>query len=129
MREEAPVGMSRAVTTRGGTRRPLRLEGLPVEGRAVQETLLLSAGCQRAPVGAAVGGVLPTDVAQAVAAWHRASFGGRGKQGKKEKMGAGMERRCSEADGGSAFKPCSGTENGGRQKQREQGLDEKNQMI
>lgn len=66
--EEAAVGVSRAVAARRGAGGTLGLEGLPGEGRTVEEPLLLAAGSQRAAVGAAVGGVLPTDVAQAVAA-------------------------------------------------------------
>lgn len=89
MCEEASVSMSGAVTTRGGTGGPLCLEGLPVEGRAVEETLLLPAGRQRTPVGAAVRGVLPADVTQAVATRHRASAGSGGKGGKKEKKTRG----------------------------------------
>lgn len=83
--EEAAISVSGAITAGGGAGGPLCLEGLPVEGRAVQETLFLSAGRQRTPVGAAVRGVLPTDVAQAVAAGHGASAGSRGKEGNKEK--------------------------------------------
>lgn len=87
MCEEASVSVSGAVTTWGGTSRPLCLEGLPVEWCAIKETLLLSAGRQRAPVGTTVCGVLPTDVTQAVAARHRASAGSGGKEGKKKKEG------------------------------------------
>lgn len=87
MCEEASICMSRAITSWGGTRWTLCLEGFPVEGSAIQETLLLSAGCKRTPIGATVSGVLPTDVAQAVAAWHRASAGSRGKEGNKRKTG------------------------------------------
>ena len=76
MSEEASVGMSRAITAGRGAGGSLRLEGLPVEGRAVQDALLLPPRRQRAPVGAAVGGVFPTDVAQAVAARHGAPTGG-----------------------------------------------------
>lgn len=87
MREKTPVGVPGAVTPGGGAGGTLGLEGLPVEGRPVQEALLLSAGRQRTPVGAAVRGVLPTDVAQTVAARHGASAGdgdgGRGGQGTK----------------------------------------------
>lgn len=71
MREEASISVSGAVTTWGWAGGPLSLEGLPVEGGSVQETLLLSAGGQRAAVGAAVGGVFPTDVTQAVTAGNR----------------------------------------------------------
>lgn len=80
MREEAAVGVSGAVTSWRGTGRPLCLEGLPVERRAVQQTLLLPAGRQRTPVGAAVRRVLPADVAQTVTARHRASAGERGEE-------------------------------------------------
>lgn len=84
--EETSVSVSGAITTWGGTSRPLCLEGLPVEGCAIKETLLLSAGCQRTPIGTTVCGVLPTDVTQAVAAWHRASAGSRGKEENKKEM-------------------------------------------
>lgn len=90
MREKAPVGVPGAVAAGGGAGGPLGLEGLPVEGRPVQEALLLPAGGQRTPVGAAVRGVLPTDVAQAVAARHGASAGegdgGTGKTGDKRSV-------------------------------------------
>lgn len=96
MCEEASVGVSGAVTSWRGAGWPLCLEGFPVEGRAIQEPLLLSAGRQRTPVGATVRGVLPTDVAQAVAARHRASAGSRGKEGNKKKRG---EESCAAGDG------------------------------
>lgn len=82
--KEAAVSVSGAVTTWGGTSRPLCLESFPVEGCTIEETLLLSAGCQRTPVGTTVCGVLPTDVTQAVAARHRASAGSTGKEGNKK---------------------------------------------
>lgn len=96
MCEEASIGVSGAIAARGGAGGPLCLEGLPVEGRAVQETLFLPAGRQRTPVGAAVRGVLPTDVAQAVAAGHGASAGSRGKEGNK---GKGREERRAAEEG------------------------------
>lgn len=85
MCEEASISVSGTITAWSGTGRPLCLEGFPVEGCAIQETLLLSAGRQRTPIGAAMCGVLPADVAQAVAAWHRTSAGSRGKEGNKKK--------------------------------------------
>lgn len=100
MCEEASVSVSGAVTTRGGTGRPLCLEGLPVEGCAIQETLLLSAGRQRTAVGATVCGVLPTDVTQAVAARHRASAGSRREKGNEKKTrGELCSRREGEEEG------------------------------
>lgn len=81
--EEASVGVSGAITTWGGTSGPLCLEGLPVEGCAIKETLLLSAGRQRTPVGTTVCSVLSTNVTQAVTARHRASAGSKGKAGNK----------------------------------------------
>lgn len=94
VREEASISMSRAITAWGGTGWPLCLKGLPVEGSAIQETLLLSAGCQRTPIGATVSGVLPTDVAEAVAARHGASAGSRGKEGNERKTrGESCSRR------------------------------------
>lgn len=79
--EKTSVSVSRAVTTWGGTSRTLCLEGLPVEGCSIEETLLLSAGCQWTPVGTTVCGVLSTDVTQAVTARHWASAGSKGKEG------------------------------------------------
>ena len=73
--EEAAVGVSGAVAAGRGAGGALRLEGLPGEGRPIQEPLLLTPRRQRAAIGAAVGGVLPADVAQAVAAGHRAPGG------------------------------------------------------
>ena len=73
--EEAPVGVSRAVAARRGAGGALGLEGLPVEGGPVQDALLLAPRGQRAAVGAAVRGVLPADVAQAIAAGHGAPGG------------------------------------------------------
>lgn len=85
MCEETSVSMSRAIATWGGAGWTLCLEGLPVEWRAIQKTLLLSTGRQRAPVSATMCGVLSTDVAQAVTARHRTSAESRG--GKKKKRG------------------------------------------
>lgn len=71
MRQETAVGVARAVAAWRRASWALGLEGLPGEGGAVQETLLLPAGCQRAAVGTAVGGVFPADVAQTVTAGNR----------------------------------------------------------
>lgn len=103
VREEASISVSRAITAWGGTGWTLCLEGLPVEGSAIQETLLLSAGCQRTPIGATVSGVLPTDVAQAVAARHWASAGSRGKEGNERKT----RRELCSRRGGEVLKPGS----------------------
>ena len=73
MGEKAAVGVARPITSRRGTGGALGLKGLPGKGGAVQHALLLALGSQWASVSAAVGGVLPADVAHAVAAWHRAS--------------------------------------------------------
>jgi len=70
--EEAAVGVSGAVTPGRGAGGALRLEGLPGEGCSVQEPLLLPPRRQRAAIGAAVCGILPADVAQAVTAGDRA---------------------------------------------------------
>lgn len=83
MRQEAAVSVTGAVAARrraGGT---LGLEGLPGERRPVQKPLLLTACCQRTAVGTAVGGVLPTDVAQTVTArnWTPAGGGGVSSEG------------------------------------------------
>lgn len=123
MGEEASVGMSGAITAWSGTGWPLCLEGLPVEGCAIQETLLLSSGRQRTPIGAAVCGILPTDVAQAVAARHRASTGSRGKEGNKKKDRGEL---CSRRGRGS------GKARQQRKKQeseRAEGLDKENPKI
>lgn len=85
MREETPVGMSGPIAPGGGAGRPLRLEGLPVEGCPVQEPLLLPARRQRTPVGAAMRGILPADVAQTVAARHGASA----EDGDESRTGGG----------------------------------------
>lgn len=93
MCEEAPIGVSRAVTAGGGTCRPLCLEGLPVEGGPVKEPLLLSAGRQRTAICTAVRGVLSADVTQTVTArhWTSAERGeeeedtGRGKRRETER--------------------------------------------
>lgn len=90
MCEEASVSVSGAVTSRRGAGGPFCLEGFPVEGSAVEQTLLLSAGGQRTPVGATVRGVLPADVTQAVATRHGASA--RGSRGG-EKEGRGRKKR------------------------------------
>ncbi len=60
--------MSRAITARGWTGRALGLEGLPGEGSAIKETFLLPTCCKWTAIGTAVGGILPTDVAQTVTA-------------------------------------------------------------
>lgn len=99
VREEASIGVTRAVTPGGGAGGPLSLKRLPVEGHPVQEPLLLSAGCQRAAVGAAVRGVLPADVSQAVAAWHGASAGRGAERSDTGETSGGTER------GGGRFRP------------------------
>ena len=93
MCEEASVSMSGSITTRGGAGRPLCLEGLPVEGRPIKETLLLSAGRQRTPIGATVRGVLATDVAQAVTARHRTSAESEGKRDEDERRVQKTEKK------------------------------------
>lgn len=92
--EKTSISVSRAITTWGGTSRTLCLEGLPVEGRSIEETFLLSAGCQWTPVGTTVCGILSTDVTQAVTAWHRTSAWSKRKEGKaKEIRGEFCSRR------------------------------------
>lgn len=66
--QEAAVSVTGAVAAWRRAGRALGLEGLPGEGGAIKETLLLAACCQRTAVSTAVGGVLPTDVAQTVTA-------------------------------------------------------------
>lgn len=83
MCKETSICMSGAITTWGGTSRPLCFKGLPVEWCAIKETLLLSAGCKWTPVGTTVCGVLSTDVTQAVTARHWASTGNREKEGER----------------------------------------------
>lgn len=105
--EETSVGVSGAVATWGGTSRSFCLEGLPVEGRTVEKTLLLSAGCQRTPVGTTVCGVLPTDVTEAVAARHGTSAGSGGKEGNQKAMKGESWRRREEEE---VLKPAAGEE-------------------
>lgn len=78
--EEASVSVSRSVTTRCGAGGSLSLKGLPVEGRPVQESLLLPPCRQRTTVGAAVGGVFAADVTQTVAARNRTSAEEEGEE-------------------------------------------------
>lgn len=68
MCQETAVSMARTVTAWSRAGGALGLESFPGEGGAIEETLLLSACSQRTAIGAAVGGVLPTDVAQTVTA-------------------------------------------------------------
>lgn len=93
MCEETSIGVSRAITTWGGTSRSFCLEGLPVEGRTIEKTLLLSAGCQRTPVGTTVCGILPTDVTEAVTARYGTSAGSGGKEGNQKAMKGKLWRR------------------------------------
>lgn len=64
--EEAAADVSRAVASGRGTRHALRLDRLPGELGAIEVPVLLSLGRQGAPGRAAVGRVLPGDVALAV---------------------------------------------------------------
>lgn len=75
MCQKTAIGMARAITARGGTGRPLRLKGLPWKGSAIQKSLLLSSCSERTAVGAAVSGILPTDVAHTVTTWNRTPVG------------------------------------------------------
>ena len=68
MRQETAISVSGAITAWCWAGWALSLEGLPGEGGAIQQAFLLAARCQRTAVGTAVGGVLPTDVAQTVTA-------------------------------------------------------------
>ena len=86
--QEAAVGVTGAVAARRGAGRSFSLEGLPGKRRPVQEPLLLAARCQRTAVGAAVGGVLPTDVTQTVAAWNRTPGD------KQEAPSDGWKQKC-----------------------------------
>ena len=70
--EEAPIGVTRAVAARGGAGRPLILQGLPGERRAIEGTLFLPPSCQWAARRASVRGVLATDVTKPHTAWNRA---------------------------------------------------------
>lgn len=108
MCEEASVGVSGAVTSGRGAGGPLCLEGFPVEGRTVQQTLLLSAGGQRTPVGATVRGVLPADVTQAVAARHRASAGGTEEEKEEEGRRKREDSRAAGKQEEEELKPGSG---------------------
>lgn len=78
--EEASVSMTGSVTTRGGAGGSLGLEGLPVEGCSIQESLFLPPRRQWTTVGAAVSGVFAADVTQTVAARNRTSAGGKREQ-------------------------------------------------
>lgn len=68
MCQEAAISVAGAVAAWCRAGRALGLECLPGEGGAVKKTFLLPAGRQWTAVGTAVGGVLPTDVAQTVTA-------------------------------------------------------------
>lgn len=70
--EEAPIGMTGAVTAWGGAGGPLILQGLPGERRAVEGTLFLPPSCQRAAGCASVRGVFAADVTKPHTAWNRA---------------------------------------------------------
>lgn len=89
--EEATVSVSGAVTSRGWTCWSFCLEGLPVEGCAIQESLLLPARCQRTPVGATMRGVLPANVSQTVTSRHRTSAGSQSEEKDRERD------RCGES--------------------------------
>lgn len=70
--EEAPVGMARAITAWGGASWPLVLQRLPGEGRAIEGTLFLPPGGQRAARCTSVRGIFATDVTKPHTAWNRA---------------------------------------------------------
>lgn len=88
MCQETAVSVSGAVAARRRAGRTLGFEGLPGERRSVQKPLLLAACCQRAAVGTAVGGVLPTDVAQTVTTRNWTPDGGVGvsSEGQQRKF-------------------------------------------
>lgn len=66
MCEEAAADVPRAIASGSGTGHALRLDRLPGELGAIEVPVLLPLGRQGAAGGAAVGGVLPRDVALAV---------------------------------------------------------------
>lgn len=70
VRQETTISMSRAITARCWAGWALSFKGLPGERSAVKQTFLLAPCCKWTPVGTAVGGILPTDVAQTVTAWN-----------------------------------------------------------
>lgn len=66
--KETAVSMARAIAAWCRAGGALALEGLPGERSAVKKTFLLPACCQWTAIGTAVGGILPTDVAQTITA-------------------------------------------------------------
>lgn len=113
MGEEAPVGMTRAVTAWSGTGGSLILQRLPRERRAIEGPLLLPPGSERAARCTSVRCILATDVTKPHTARNRASrlkkkvkLEGRGMY--KDPAGHDLDKQLTvEGDSGRRLPPIN----------------------